>query len=195
MDEKKEWLLGGAGCLVFLALVVLAMVGWAFATYNSFVGLDQNVQEKWSVVESNLQRRADLIPNLVATVKGSAKLDSSVYTQIADARAKLAGGGSIPQRVDAANRFEGALSRLLMVVENYPQLKSQEGFRQLQDELAGTENRLNIARKDYNEAVAAYNTAIGQLPGSLIASMAGRKPEAFFKAAPESQAVPKVNFQ
>jgi len=194
MNEKLKWLLGGAGCLVLIALVALVLGSYYVAKFNQFVTLDQAVQSSWAQVEVQLQRRADLVPNLVATVKGSAKLDQQVYTAIAESRAKLGGAGTVPERVAAAKGFESALSRLLVVMENYPKLESQQGFRQLQDELAGTENRVNVARKYYNDAVQEYNTAIQQIPGSLIASLAGRKPAGFFEAGPEAKAGPKVQF-
>jgi LemA protein len=181
------------GWIVLTVVAALALYG--LFLNNRFVGLDQDVHRTWAQVESNLQRRADLIPNLVETVKGSAKLDKEVYTTLAEARAKLgSGGGYSPERVKQANEFEGALSRLLMVVENYPQLASQQGFRQLQDELAGTENRINVARKDYNDAVRDYNTAIGGFPGSLIASFSGRKAAVYFEAEEAARPAPKVSF-
>jgi LemA protein len=175
---------------------VVAIIGlWGVGASNRFVGLDQNVKSSWAQVESNLQRRADLIPNLVSTVKGSANVDKEVYAHLADARAKLGGGGGYsPDRVKAANEFEGALSRLLVVVENYPQLASQQGFRQLQDELAGTENRINVARKDYNDAVREYNAAIAMFPASVVAGFSGRKAAPYFEASPEGKQVPKVSF-
>lgn len=180
--------------LILVGMLALGGVYYA-AKNNQFVGLDQNLQSQWAQVESNLQRRADLIPNLVATVKGSAKLDKEVYTGLAEARAKLAGGsGYSPERVRQANQFEGALSRLLAVVENYPALASQQGFRQLQDELAGTENRINVARRDFNDAVRQYNTAVSQVPGSLVAAMTGRKPAVYFEAQAGAKTVPEVTF-
>jgi LemA protein len=180
----------------WVILGVLALLAfWGVGANNRFVQLDQNVKQAWSQVESNLQRRADLIPNVVATVKGSADVDKEVYEHLADARAKLAGGGGYsPERVKQANEFEGALGRLLVVIENYPQLASQQGFRQLQDELAGTENRINVARKDYNDAVRDYNSAVSVFPASLVASLSGRKPAVYFEAGPESKQVPKVSF-
>ena len=182
----KGWL--AVGLLVLLGL-------WGVSKNNQFVALDAELRSKWAQVESNLQRRADLIPNLVETVKGSAKLDKEVFTALAEARAKLgSGGGYSPERVQAASQFEGALGRLLVVVENYPQLASQQGFRQLQDELAGTENRINVARKDYNDAVRDYDGALGMFPGNLLASLTGRKPAPYFEAEASAKAAPKVSF-
>lgn len=182
---KKSYLIIGA--LVLVALMTMGM-------YNGLVGMRENVNGKWSQVENQLQRRSDLIPNLVETVKGYAAQEKQIYTSIAEARSKLINAGSVQEKAAANEELSSALSRLLVVVENYPTLKSDANFRQLQDELAGTENRLAVARKDYNDSVQVYNVQIKTFPRSLIASMFGFTPREYFKAEPGAAENPKVKF-
>ncbi len=190
--------------LIVIAVVVLGGVLWAFGVYNSLVRLDQQVNEKWAQVQNVYQRRADLVPNLVETVKGFATQERTVLEEVTKARASVAGIKATPELVkdpaamkkfqDAQNQLGGALSRLLVTVERYPELKSNQNFLALQSQLEGTENRITVERMRYNEAVRDYNTRLRLAPGSIVARMAGFKEKAFFEATPESQAAPKVKF-
>jgi LemA protein len=179
--------------------LVLVLVGAAAAlssgcSYNRFVGQEEAIKAQWAQVENQLQRRNDLIPNLVETVKGIAQQEKDVFGQIADSRAKLAGARSPEETMEAANQQTAALSRLLVVVENYPQLRSNEQFARLMDELSGTENRLATERMRYNERVQEYNTARRQFPANVTAGIFGFKEYPLFKAPPEAQRVPRVDF-
>jgi LemA protein len=179
-----------------MQVVVLAAATWPLAgcSYNTFVSQEQAIKAQWAQVENQLQRRNDLIPNLVETTKGFAQHEEAVYKDIADARSKLLAAKSPDETIAAANQQTSALGRLLAVVENYPQLKSNEQFNRLMDELSGTENRLAVERMRYNEVVQAYNTSRGQFPSNLTAKMFGFKEYPFFQAPAEAKAVPKVNF-
>jgi LemA protein len=179
--------------LVILA-VVLIIGGSLTGIYNGLVSANENINGKWSQVENQLQRRSDLIPNLVNTVKGYASHESKVFTDIANARAKLAGARTVADAAAANNELDGALSRLLAIAESYPQLKANTNFQQLQDELAGTENRIAVARRDYNESVQAFNTKIKSFPTNLIAGMFGFSAHDYFKADEKAKAVPQVKF-
>jgi len=163
--------------------------------WNQLVTMDTDIKAKWAQVDNQLQRRNDLIPNLVETVKGFATQEKSIMESIANARARMAGAGSVQDRIGASNELSSVLSRLLVVVENYPQLKSDASFNRLMDELAGTENRLSVERKRYNDAVQVYNVAIRQFPGNLVASMLGFKEQPFFEAPAAARQVPQVKFQ
>lgn len=177
-----------------LLLVVGAVALYVMSAYNGLVRMDVNVKTAWSQVENQLQRRNDLIPNLVNTVKGFAAQEKSIFTEVAEARAKLAGATSRDEKIQAANGVSGALGRLLAVVENYPQLKSDANFRQLMDELAGTENRIAVERKRYNDSVAEFNKAIRVFPRALIAGAFGFKTASLFEAAEGAKETPKVEF-
>jgi LemA protein len=177
--------------LVALAVATIPLTG---CSYNTFVSQEQAIKAQWAQVENQLQRRNDLIPNLVETTKGFAQHEEAVYKDIADARSKLLAAKSPDETIAAANQQTSALGRLLAVVENYPQLKSNEQFNRLMDELAGTENRLAVERMRYNEAVQAYNTSRGQFPSNLTAKMFGFKEYPFFQAPADAKQVPKVNF-
>lgn len=178
---------------IVIGLVALLVV-MGISSYNGLVSLNESVNGKWSQVENQLQRRADLIPNLVNTVKGYAAQEQQVIQAVADARSKLAGAQGPAAKAQANEQLNGALSRLLVVVENYPNLKSDQNFRALMDELAGTENRIAVARKDYNDAVQGYNTRIRSFPSSLFAGMMGFGPKEYFKAEEGAKAVPQVKF-
>jgi LemA protein len=178
--------------IIIAIVAILAISG--ISSYNSMVSMNEQVNSKWSQIDNMLQRRADLIPNLVNTVKGYAAHEQKAIQAVADARAKLAGAGGPAAKAEANNQLNGALSRLLLVVENYPNLKADQNFRALMDELAGSENRIAVARKDYNDAVQEYNTKIRSLPTSIFAGMMGFGPKEYFKAAEGAQEVPKVNF-
>lgn len=179
--------------LIVLALVAVLAIG-AISSYNSLVSMNENVNGKWSQIENQLQRRADLIPNLVNTVKGYAAHEQQAIQAVADARAKLAGAGGPAAKAQADAELTGALSRLLVVVENYPNLKADQNFRQLSDELSGTENRIAVARKDYNDAVQGYNTKIRSFPTSIFAGMMGFGPKEYFQAQEGAKQVPQVKF-
>jgi LemA protein len=181
--------------IVLLVLVALAVGGMYVSRKNEMVRLDEQVKSNWAQVDVVLQRRADLIPNLVETVKGFAAHEETVFGDIAKARSALIGAKTPSDKIAANGQLDGALSRLLVVVENYPQLKSNENFLRLQDELAGTENRIAVERKRYNDSVQAYNTYIGLFPNSIFASWAGfKRDEAYFQASPASREAPKVQF-
>jgi LemA protein len=181
--------------LVVIALVAVMVGGMYVGRRNEMVRKNEAVKAAWSEVDVVLQRRADLIPNLVETVKGIAAQEVTVFSDIANARAALLGARSPADRIAANNQLDGALGRLLAIAENYPQLKSNENFLRLQDELAGTENRIAVERKRYNDALQDYNTYIGLFPNNIFARWAGfQRNNAYFEAAPESRAVPKVQF-
>jgi LemA protein len=186
-----------------IALVILAiLVVIALLLGSSFIGRRNTmavqreaVNAQWAQVDVDLQRRADLIPNLVETVKGFAQHEEEVFGEIARARSALIGARTPTDKIAANGALDSALSRLLVITENYPQLKSNENFLRLQDELAGTENRIAIERRRYNEAVQTYNTNIATFPNSLVASMSGfARNDAYFKTDEGARAVPKVNF-
>ena len=194
------------------ALVVLAVVGiiiiggivWATGVNNNLVRSEQVVNEKWAQVQNVYQRRADLIPNLVETVKGFAAQERTVLEEVTKARASVAGIKATPELIndpEAFRRFQqaqselgGALSRLLVTVERYPDLKSNQNFLALQTQLEGTENRIAVERRRFNEAVRDYNTKLGKFPGNLVARLVGFQPRPFFAAAPEATTAPKVKF-
>jgi LemA protein len=181
--------------IVVLAVVGLICFGSYVSVHNTLVSKNEAVKAAWSQVDVVLQRRADLIPNLVETVKGYAKQEQTVFGDIAKARSALLSAGTPSDKIAANNRLDGALGRLLLVVENYPQLKSNENFLRLQDELAGTENRIAVERKRYNDTLQDYNTYIQQFPNSMFAGWGGFKPnDAYFKATEGSRETPKVNF-
>src|SRR4051794_20497331 len=176
---------------VVLAVVALTLSG---CSYNKFTTQEEAIKGAWGEVNNQLQRRNDLIPNLVETVKGYATHEESVFKEIADARSKLLAAKSPEETIAAANQQSSALGRLLAVVENYPNLKANEQFNRLMDELAGTENRIAVERMRYNEAIQAYNTSRGQFPSNLTAKMFGFKEYPFFEAPAEAKVAPKVSF-
>lgn len=175
------------GFFVVLALLLIP-------SYNNFVNGEENVEAAYAQVENQLQRRLDLIPNLVNTVKGFANQEKEVIASVTEARARLAGAGSPEEQATANDELSGALSRLLVVVENYPDLKSDANFRQLMDELAGTENRLSIARQDYNTVVADFNKSVKRFPGALLAGIFGFDEKEYFKADAGAEEAPTVDF-
>lgn len=187
---KKGWIV--LGVILFLVLI---LAGSYIGNYNRLVTLNESINGQWSQVENQLQRRNDLIPNLVKTVKGYMKHERELFDHIADARAKLAGAKTIDEKIKANQKLDGTLSRLLVVVENYPDLKANQNFIRLQDELAGTENRVAVERMRYNEIVQGYNILIKRFPSNIVASFAGfAKKDAYFKAEESAKAVPKVEF-
>ncbi len=180
---------------IIAVVIVLAIIAFPIvATYNSLVSLREQVNEKWAQVETQLQRRADLIPNLVNTVKGYASHEKEIFEEVARARATLLNARTREEEIEGNQKLESALGRLLAIVENYPQLKADETFLRLMDELAGTENRINVARMRYNDAVRKYNVSIKRFPQRIIASWFGFSEEPYFEAAPRAKEVPKVRF-
>jgi LemA protein len=186
---------------VFIGIVVvLLIVGFLIGSMyvgrrNQMVTLNETVKSDWAQVDVVLQRRSDLIPNLVETVKGFAAHEQTVYDDIASARAALGGAQTPKDKIAANGQLDGALSRLLLIVENYPQLKSDQNFLRLQDELSGTENRIAVERKRYDDAIQEYNTYIALFPNNIVASMSGfQRNDAYFAASEASRAVPKVAF-
>ena len=185
------------GLIVIIVLILIALVvfGQYVSVRNTLVTKTEAVKAAWSQVDIVLQRRADLIPNLVETVKGIAKQEQTVFGDIAKARSQLLSAGTPSEKIAANQQLDGALGRLLAIAENYPQLKSNENFLRLQDELAGTENRIAVERKRYNDTLQDYNTYIQRFPANIFARWAGFKPnEAYFAAAEGSRQVPKVDF-
>jgi LemA protein len=177
-----------------MLILMVALVPLTGCSYNKFVGQEEAIKAQWAQVQNQLQRRNDLIPNLVETVKGYAQHEEGVYKDIADARAKLLAAKSPEETIQAANQQTTALGRLLAVVENYPQLRANEQFNRLMDELSGTENRIATERMRYNERVQEYNTSRRQFPGNITAKLFGFKEYPLFEAPPEARQVPKVNF-
>jgi LemA protein len=175
-------------------LCVTVSLASSGCSYNRFVSQEEGIKQSWSEVENQLQRRNDLIPNLVETVKGVAGQEQQVFGRIAESRAKLAGARTPQETIAAANEQSSALARLLVVVENYPQLRSNESFNRLMDELSGTENRLSVARMRYNEQVQQYNTLRRRFPSNVTAGIFGFKEHPYFEAPKEAQQLPKVQF-
>ena len=177
--------------VAWIGVSALALSG---CSYNKFVGQEEGIKAQWAQVDNQLQRRNDLIPNLVNTVKGYATHEQGVFQAIADSRAKMAGAKTPDEKIAAANEQTSALSRLLLVVENYPNLKADQQFARLMDELSGTENRIAVERMRYNEKVQAYNTLRRSFPSNVTGSMFGFKEYPFFQAPAEARQVPKVDF-
>jgi LemA protein len=189
---------GTRNIIIVLAIIVILMFSlYSFfkGTYNTFVTLDESVKASWAQVENQLQRRYDLIPNLVETVKGYAKQEREVFIDVTKARSQVGGAQNIPEKIKANNNLSGALSRLLVVVERYPDLKSNQNFMRLQDELAGTENRIAVERRRYNEAVKTYNVKIRSFPANILAGMYGFTKATFFEVPESAKATPKVKFK
>jgi LemA protein len=174
--------------------VILAATAVSGCSYNRFTGSEEAIKAQWGQVQNQLQRRNDLIPNLVETVKGFAAQERDIFTAIAASREKLAGAKTPDESIKAANEQSSALNRLLVVVENYPNLKSDANFQRLMDELAGTENRIGVERMRYNERVQEYNTLRRRFPSNVTAKVFGFKEYPYFEAPPEAKQVPKVNF-
>jgi len=180
--------------LAVIAFLAISLYSLVAGNYNRFVKMDVGIKAAWSQVENQLQRRYDLIPNLVETVKGYAKQEKDVLVEVTNARSKVGGAGTVPDKIAANNELSSALSRLMVVVERYPDLKSNQNFMKLQDELAGTENRIAVERMRYNDAVKIYNQEIRTFPANIIAGIFGFKEAAFFEAPKEAKAAPQVKF-
>ncbi len=187
----KKGILGGLiiTIAVIFALVAVPLIG----SYNSLITLSENVDKQWANVETVLQRRYDLIPNLVESVKGAMAQEQEVFGQIAQARSAMAGATTVDEQVEASNQLEGALGRLLVVMENYPQLRSNENVTRLMDELSGTENRISVERGRYNETVSEYNKKIKKFPTVIMANMMGFETRAYFQATDGAEIAPKVD--
>ena len=180
--------------MAVIAVFFISIIGWGVSHYNKLATMRENIDGAWAQVDNQLKRRNDLIPNLVNTVKGYAAHEKEIFTQLAEARSKLAGARTIPEKIEGAQAVGSALSRLLMVVENYPNLKANESFNRLMDELAGTENRLAVARMRYNETVRVYNTAIARIPDRIFANFFGFEKGMYYQVPEKEKQVPKVEF-
>lgn len=194
MAIKKGWVFGAAGFFILLFFVIL-IAGYIWVTYNRLVKQDETIQGLWAQVETQLQRRSDLIPNLVEVVKGYAKHEKEIFENVAQARAKLAGAKTVDEKISASNELSGFLGRLLAIAENYPNLKANESFNKLMDELAGTENRIAIERKRYNEGVLRFNQLIRRFPVNLVAKSFDFQKGVYFEVPEEKQEVPKLEFK
>lgn len=181
--------------IIAVALVVVILIALLASTYNGLVNAQANAEAAFSNVETQLQRRFDLVPNLVETVKGAAAHEQNIINSVTEARAKYVGAGSVSEKAQAAGEFSSALSRLMVVVENYPTITSTQSYIALQDELAGTENRINIARQDYNAAATEYNKTIRKFPNVIFAGMFGFDQMSLFEAAGGAENAPQVSFQ
>lgn len=178
--------------IVGIGIVLVLLFIWVINGYNGLVAKNESVQTALSQIDNQLQRRNDLIPNLVETVKKYAAHESEVFTQVAEARSKLAGAATVEDMAQADAEVTSALSRLLAIAENYPELKANQNFIQLQDELAGTENRIAVARRDYNEVARDYNTSIRRFPTNIIAGMFGFERVEYFEASEDARRAPDV---
>lgn len=191
MKKLSGWAIFGISILA----IVLILGTWSIGTYNSLVGLKESVDNQSSNISTQLQRRSDLIPNLVNTVKGYTSHESEVLNEISDSRAKLSGAQSMSEKATADSELSGAISRLLVVVENYPNLKADAQFTALTDELSGTENRITVSRQDYNATVKEYNKKIKTFPANIISGMFGFSSADYFEATQGSEKVPTVTFE
>lgn len=200
----KKGLLIALGIVAFIVILIILTISWGVGVYNRLVALNENINQAWSQVENQYQRRYDLIPNLVETVKGVANFEKETYTAVTEARAKVGQIRLTADQLSDPNAFQkfqqaqdglsNALSRLLVVSENYPQLKANENFLQLQAQLEGTENRISVERMKYNQVVQEYNTQIKRFPAAIIANMTGFKEKQYFRAAADAEQAPKVQF-
>ncbi len=191
---KKKGL-AAIGIIGVIAVIAIILVGYFVGTHNSIVSLELGVDEKASEIKTQLQRRADLIPNYVSTVKGYMQHEQNIMDSITDARKSISGANTVEELSAASDKLDAAIKNFNIVIENYPDLKSSQNFISLQDELAGTENRIATARRDYNEAVKTYNTKVSTIPSSIVAGMMGKQKKDFFDVTDESKKeVPQVDF-
>ncbi len=187
---KKSWVI----IAVILILLILLPAVFAISTYNQLVGMDEFIDANWKQVENSMQRRYDLIPNLVEVTKGYASHEEKVFTEIANARARIGQGGNREEIMNANEELSGALSRLLVLSESYPQLQASDQFVRLQDELAGTENRLAVSRQDYNNSVKNFNQKIRRFPINLFAGALGFETQPYFEMNEAAKEAPQVKF-
>lgn len=187
---KKTWIIVMVIILLVLGIPVMAMAG----SYNKLVGMDETINANWKQVENLMQRRYDLIPNLVEVTKGYAAHENEIFTDIANARSRIGQGGSREEIIDANEELTGALNRLLVITENYPQLQASDQFIRLQDELAGTENRLAVSRQDYNNSVQEYNQTIRRFPTNILSGILGFNQQPYFEMEQGANKAPSVNF-
>ncbi|MFA6586275.1 MAG: LemA family protein [Candidatus Paceibacterota bacterium] len=185
-QKNKVW--------VIVLVVVLILAFWFIGRYNSFISQNEAIANQWAQVENQLQRRFDLIPNVINTVKGIANQEKSVFGALAEARTRYAGSTTMDEKAAAAGQVESSLSRLLVIAENYPELKSSQSFRDLTVELEGTENRIAVERMKYNDLVQKLNLSVKRFPSSIIASIFGIGEHSYFDVTPEAKEVPKVDF-
>lgn len=201
---KNKGLMIGCGVGAVIVVIIIGFVLWGVSIYNNLITLEEGVNQSWAQVENQYQRRADLVPNLVNTVKGVADFEKETYTAVTEARAKVNQINVTPQMLEDPNAFQqfqsaqgelgNALSRLLVTVENYPQLKANENFMQLQAQLEGTENRIAVERMKFNQTVQKYNTTIRRFPANFIAGIAGFNQKQYFQATEGAETVPEVQF-
>jgi LemA protein len=197
--RRRTWII----VLIVVAVVILGVIRWGIRTYNGFIGMEEGVEGQWAQVEASYQRRADLIPNLVNTVKGYADFEQETLTQVIEARAKATSVTIDPSNINpqslaafqqAQDGLSSALSRLLVTIERYPDLKANQNFLALQDQLEGTENRINFERKKFNDLTRSYNTSIRRFPASIIANMQDFEKRVYFEATEGSEVAPTVEF-
>ena len=191
---NKIIIIAGVAVIALVLIIGGGLVFWYISTRNDLVRLDETINQSMAEIDNQLQRRSDLIPNFVNTVKGYAAHEQKVFSDIADARSRLAGARTVEEKAEGYNGMQSALARLLVVVEQYPDLKANRNFIALQDELAGTENRVAVARKRYNDSVSSFNVRIRAFPGSIVAGHMGFSQRAYFEIADTARAVPQVNF-
>ena len=185
----------GTKIIIAVIAIIVILVALLSSAYNGMVSARTNAETAFANIDTQLQRRFDLVPNLVETVKGASAHEENIINSVTEARAKYVGAGSVSEKAQAAGEFSSALSRLMVVVENYPEITATQSYIALQDELAGTENRINIARQDYNEAVREYNTKIRKFPNVIFAGMFGFDQMALFEATAGAETAPQVKFQ
>ena len=193
MEKKKglnSWLVAGGIALAVVVLLVL----WYVSIYNGLIRMNENVNGKWAQVETQYQRRVDLIPNIVATVEGARDFEKSTLLEITALRSQWQTASTVNQRVETANQLESAISKLLLITENYPELKTNANFLSLQDELANTENKVAVERGRYNDAVNVFNARIKTIPASIVAGNLGYKDRSYFEAKPGAENAPGVKF-
>ncbi len=190
---EQNFLQKNLKAIIIIGIIVVAAL-WVVGKYNGFISKGEAINNQWAQVENQLQRRFDLIPNLVETVKGVAKQEKDVFGAIADARSKYAGATTVNDKAKAAGEYESAIARLLVITENYPTLQSSQAFRDLMTSLEGTENRISVERMKYNESVKSYNITRQSFPGNIIASIFNFDIKEYFQVAEEAKVNPKVNF-
>lgn len=180
--------------LIIIAIALLAIALWAWSGYNGFISAHEAVDTSWAQVETQYQRRVDLIPNLVSTVKGASSFEQDTFLQVTEARTQWQNAGSREDQINAATGMDSALARLLVTVENYPQLQATQAYRDLMTQLEGTENRISVARRDYNDVVRMYNVRVKRFPAMVLARVFGFNPEQFFEAQEGADIAPTVEF-